>query len=282
MYTKTFGQISKLDVKEVGGKGASLGEMTKVGIPVPPGFVVTTSVYKQFKDSEIPIEVKEEVLQAFDNLWLPSSAKASAGEKRVAVRSSAVAEDSSSASWAGQLDSYLNVTRDQLIDKIRQCWNSIKSERALSYAGQQSLNETDLVMAVVIQKMVESEVSGVMFTKNPVTGNINEIMIEAGFGLGEILVQGMITPDNFIVDKNELEIKQKDIQKQETMLVFQGGESKEMAVPNGDRPALSDEQVIELANLGKKIENHYSFPQDIEWAFENDNFYIVQSRPITT
>ncbi len=273
MYIKTFTQISKDDVKEVGGKGASLGEMTGDGLPIPPGFVVTTKTYQDFLNQQFPVEVEEQIFQALDKL----------GAERVAVRSSAVAEDSSSASWAGQLESYLNVKKEGLIEAIRLCWGSIKSERALSYAAEQNLKEEDLVVAVVVQKMVESESAGVMFSVNPISKDNNEVMVEAGFGLGEMVVQGMITPDNFVVDKDSLEIKSKDIQTQDTMLVFQDGENQEVPVPEEkkDKPALTDEQVKELVKLAIKIENHYKKPQDIEWALENGQFYILQARPIT-
>lgn len=270
---KKFSEISKDDVKEVGGKGASLGEMTQAGIPVPSGFVVTSQTYRQFENSEIPIDVKEEMLKAFDELEA----------ERVAVRSSAIAEDSKTASWAGQLESYLNVTRGDLIDNIRECWNSIKSERALSYASEQNLSEDQLFVAVVVQKMVNSESSGVMFTQNPITHDTSEIMIEAGFGLGEMIVQGMITPDNFVVDKQTLEMKSKDIQTQETMMVFQDGQNMEVPVPADKKsePSLSETQVRKLAELGIKIEDHYGMPMDIEWAMEKEKIYIVQARPIT-
>lgn len=273
MYTKSFDQISKADVVEVGGKGASLGEMTSVGIPVPSGFVITTKTYKQFHNQEIPVDVKEEILKAFDDL----------GADRVAVRSSAVAEDSTSASWAGQMESYLNVKKEDLIDAVRKCWSSIHSERALSYASQQDLSEDKLLVAVVIQKMIESESSGVMFTINPVTKNFDEIMIEGCFGLGELLVQGMITPDNFLVDKNTFEILEKDIQIKEKMLTFKDGENKEVSVPEErkDQPVISDDQIRELSELAVGIEKHYGKPQDIEWTLERGKLYILQSRPVT-
>lgn len=269
-----FNQISKNDVPLVGGKGASLGEMTQAGIPIPPGFVITTETYKQFYNQELPVDVQEEILATFDSL----------GAGRVAVRSSAVAEDSSSASWAGQLESYLNVTRDSLIEKIRECWNSMRSERALAYAAQQNISDAQLLVAVVVQKMVESESSGVMFTVNPITKDNSEVIIEAGFGLGEMLVQGMITPDSFVVDKDSLGIKNKEVHAQETMLIFQDGENKEVSVPEDKKgeQAISDEQAKSLSELGIKIENHYSSPQDIEWALEKGNLYILQSRPVTT
>lgn len=273
MYIKFFKDISKKDVAEVGGKGASLGELTQAGIPVPPGFVITADTYRKFVNDELPVDVVEEILQAFDEL------KAD----RVAVRSSAIAEDSKTTSWAGQLESYLNVSRADLIDSIRKCWHSIRSERVLAYTAGQNLSQDQLVIAVVIQKMVDPEVSGVMFTQNPVTKNEEEIMVEAGFGLGEMLVQGVITPDNFVVDKNTLEIKSIDVQTQERMLTFKDGKNREVSLSNeeGSKQTLTDLKIQQLAGLGKKIEKHFAFPQDIEWALEKGQFYILQSRPIT-
>lgn len=272
---KTFDQVNKSDVVNVGGKGASLGEMINAGIPVPPGFVITTDTYKNFYNQELPIEIRENILRAFDKL----------NSQRVAVRSSAVAEDSSNASWAGQLETYLNVAKENLIERIRECWNSIRSERALAYAGEQNLPEEKLVVAVVVQKMIESEVSGVMFTANPINKDRNEIMIEAGWGLGELLVAGMITPDNFVLNKKTLRVKTRNIQTQETMLVFQDGENKEISVQNNKqtKQKLTEAELVGLTRLGIKIENHYKAPQDIEWAIDKPGkIWIVQSRPITT
>lgn len=273
MFIKTFQEIGKSDVKIVGGKGASLGEMTNAGIPVPPGFVVIAEAYNKFL-KHLPNEIEEEILRAFDVL----------GADRVAVRSSAIAEDSTTTSWAGQLESYLNVTRDDLISAIKKCWDSIKSERAISYASQNNVPEENLAVAVVVQKMVESESAGVAFSVNPVTCNPNEIMIEGSWGLGEMVVQGQITPDNFIVDKNNLEIKNRNIAEKEKMLTFKDEENQEVSVSEEKRgqPVLFDEQIKELATLAVKIENHYGKPQDIEWAMELGKIYIVQSRPITT
>ena len=273
-YIKFFEEISKEDTKIAGGKGSSLGEMAQAGIPVPPGFVVTADAFKAFSGHDFPKELEEEILQAFNGL----------GANRVAVRSSAVAEDSTKASWAGQLETYLNIGRGELIENIQKCWDSIKSERALSYATDKNLSEEDLTVAVVVQKMVGSEVSGVMFTVNPVTENHNELMIEATFGLGELLVQGEITPDNFLVSKNDLKLISEDIQVKEKKLVFQDGKNTvvELSGEEGSRRTLSGNQVKELAELGIKIEKHFSKPQDIEWALENGKFYILQSRPVTT
>ncbi|MBI2017472.1 PEP/pyruvate-binding domain-containing protein [Candidatus Daviesbacteria bacterium] len=243
MYIKLFNEISKNDVKEVGGKGASLGEMTNAGIPVPPGFVITTEANGVIHE--------EEILKAFDTL----------NTERVSVRSSAIAEDSLRASWAGQLETYLNVTRENLIESIKKCRESVKSERAKTYAKEYRLSDDQLAMAVVIQKMVDAKAAGVMFTANPVTSDKEEIMIESVLGLGEKLVQGSVTPDNFIVDKGSVDIKSKDLQGEQT---------------------IADEVVKKLVELGKKIEKHWGSPQDIEWAIDTDNMiWILQSRPIT-
>lgn len=275
MYIKSFNEISKKDINQVGGKGASLGEMTQAGISVPSGFVITTQVYQKFINEQIPVDVREKILKAFNSLVV----------ERVAVRSSAVAEDSSQASLAGQLETFLNIKKEDLIDRLRDCWNSIKSERALAYIAEQNLSQDKLAVAIVVQKMVDSQSSGVVFTVNPITKNPNEIMIEAGLGLGEALMQGLITPDNFIINKKTLEIKNQDIQIQETMLASIDGENIEVAVPDDkkDKPAITDGKVIELAKLAIGIENHYQTPQDIEWAIDNqDKIWILQSRPITT
>lgn len=274
MYIKFFSEISKEDVSLVGGKAASLGEMVNTGVPVPLGFVITTRIDNKFAGAN-KMKIGKEIIKAFDKL----------NAERVAVRSSAIAEDSSFASWAGQLETYLNITRENLIEKVQDCWDSIKSERALSYAANQDLSEDQMKVAVVVQKMVESKASGVMFSVNPISEDCDEIMIEAGYGLGELLVQGLITPDNFIVNRKTLEIKSKDIQTQETMLVFKDGKNQEVSVPEDwkSEQSVSDEIVIRLAELAIRIENHYQKPQDIEWAIDNqDKIWILQSRPITT
>lgn len=274
MYIKKFEEISKDDVATVGGKGASLGELTKAGFPVPPGFVITTNAFKKFQDKKFSEEFKKEIFQAFDKLTTG----------RVAVRSSAVAEDSQNASWAGQLDTYLNVTRENLLDNISLCFSSIKSARAKSYAKDKNVKKSGLVVAVVIQEMIESEYSGVMFTINPVMGNTDEIVIDAGYGLGEFIVQGIITPDNYKVDKNSLKIKVKDLGSKDKMFVYRDGKNQSLETPTSlkDKFVLHDDLIKKLSEIGKSIEKHYGFPCDIEWAYANSKFYITQSRPITT
>lgn len=244
-YIKKFNEITKDDINLVGGKGASLGEMTQAGLPVPAGFIITTEARGVINE--------EEIFKAFDLLKID----------KVSVRSSAVAEDSSQASWAGQLETYLNISKINLIEKIKECWDSINSERALDYASFQNISESDLKVAVVVQKMVDSQSAGVIFTANPVSNDTSELMIESILGLGESLVQGSVTPDNFIIDKESGEIKSKDIAQIEQ--------------------SISNEDIKKLVELAKKIETHYGRPQDIEWAIDKDRkIWILQSRPITT
>ncbi|HSW48451.1 MAG TPA: PEP/pyruvate-binding domain-containing protein [Candidatus Saccharimonadales bacterium] len=274
MYIKKIEDISMKDISNSGGKGASLGEMTQAGIPVPPGFVITTNAFRKFHNKSFSNNFNSELSFAFDSL----------NTNLVAVRSSAVAEDSSNASWAGQLESYLNITKENLIDSVKKCWNSINSDRAENYSKQNNIPPTQLIVAVVVQRMVNSEISGVMFTSNPVTNNRNEIMIEAAYGLGELLVQGEITPDNYIFSKQTSKILKATNGSQDEMLVFKNGKNEKVpvAVDMKNKIILNSNQLTKLAELGTKIESHYGFPCDIEWAYENDKFYIIQSRPVTT
>ena len=273
-YIKTFSEITNNDIQLVGGKALSLGIITDAGIPVAPGFVVTTDAYKAFQSKTIPQDVQTEILDAFAML----------ASERVAVRSSAIAEDSKMTSWAGQLETYLNVTQTTLLENITKCWSSIHSQRAVAYAQIHGISIKEQSVAVVVQKMVKSEVSGVLFTVNPVTKNSNEMMVEAVYGLGELLVQGLVTPANFIIDKPTLTIKSQTKGEQNTRLVFRAGENKEEPVPTNLQAAniLDGKKIQELATLAIKIEDLYKAPQDIEWALENGNVFILQSRPITS
>ena len=258
-YIKLFDQITNEDIMQVGGKGRALGIMSREGLPIPPGFVITTDAYREFFNTSIPENIQEEIVHTFDML----------GAELVAVRSSAVAEDSANTSWAGQLETYLNVSRDNLIESINKCWASIQTDRANAYAQKQGLSANQNI-AVVVQKMIPSEVSGVLFTVNPVTKKSDEMMLEAVYGLGELLVQGMVTPYNYILDKKTGEVKMQTRGEQEP--------------PENLHPAeiLTQDEIKKLAALALQIENIYKKPQDIEWAKENQKFYILQSRPITT
>ncbi len=258
------------DISLVGGKAASLGELLQADLPVPAGFVVTTDAFRTDMTPDVVRQIQEE----FDKLGAP----------RVAVRSSAMAEDSVDASWAGQLESYLNVTKDGLIEAIRRCWQSIESARATHYADEHGVKQSDRAVAVVVQAMVDSEVAGVMFTANPVTNNRNELMIEAVYGLGETIVQGWATPESIAFDKRTKKIISRSQHRQTKQLVYKNGKNVELEITASlkNKNILSNKQIIELAALAEKIEKHYHSPQDIEWAYANGRFYIVQSRPITT
>ncbi len=310
MTIKFFKQLSKNDVKIAGGKGSSLGEMTKAKISVPPGFVVLAPSFERFlettdadveinamwdrlniKDAEnieenseiirdvilkkkFPIELGKEILSSFDKLEA----------KYVAVRSSATAEDSKIDAWAGQLESYLYITRANLLKYIQKCWASLYTPRALFYRVERKLQKKQVSVAVVIQKMINSEISGVCFTTHPVTQNKDQMIIEACWGLGEALVQGIITPDSYIIEKSTLNLVDINANLQEKQIVKKGQKSGISIVSKNKRQKqkLSGRQIIELAKICKQIGRHYKKPQDIEWALENGKFYILQSRPITT
>lgn len=269
-----FSEISKEDALSAGGKGASLGELTAAGFPVPPGFVISAALQESTAGKEISSEAQEAIFAAFDRL----------NADRVAVRSSATAEDSKEASWAGQFDTFLNVDREGILEAVRKCWDSARSDRVAAYAKRQEKDGEAARIAVVVQKMVDSEASGVMFTVNPVTNDPAEILIEAGYGLGETIVQGKITPDRYRIDKGTLTIKDASISSKDIQLVFRDGKNVEVPVEEALRsePAIADNIVIVLAKLGKQIEEHYGVPQDVEWGIEDGTVYILQARPITT
>ncbi|MDP2638635.1 MAG: PEP/pyruvate-binding domain-containing protein [Candidatus Azambacteria bacterium] len=221
-----------------GGKGVALGEMLHAGFPVPPGFVVLTSAFEAPR-AALSQNAAKSILAAFKKLKT----------KFVAVRSSATAEDSLSASWAGQLESYLNIEEKNLLVSIEKCRQSINSPRAKAYRKQKKLGKSKISVAVIVQKMIPAEFSGVCFTANPVTGDRNEMIIETGRGLGEALVGGKITPATYTINK------------------------KSIGFGN---------PYIKLVRICLKIEKFFKYPQDIEWAFAKGKFYILQSRPITT
>lgn len=310
-FLRDFRQLSKKDVSIAGGKGASLGELTKAGIPVPPGFVILASAFEKFLEetdlnveidsilhsvdtdkmhtiedasekirslivgAEIPKNIAEEIQKFFKKL----------NTEYVAVRSSATAEDSASAAWAGQLESYLNTTEENLLESVRKCWASLFTPRAIFYRFEKDLHKQKISVAVVVQKMVESEKSGIAFSVHPVTQDKNQFIIEAGLGLGEAIVSGQITPDSYVVEKQPRRIIDKNIEIQ-TKGLFRadsgGNEWCDIPKEQGEGPVLKNKEIAELSEIILKIENHYGFPCDIEWASENRKFYVVQSRPITT
>ncbi len=203
----------------------------------------------------------------------------------VAVRSSATAEDLPDASFAGQQETFLNVKGEaNLINKVRECWASLFTERAIFYRAEKKFDHFKVGLAAVVQRMVQSQQSGIMFTVDPVSNNKNTIVIEAIYGLGEYIVQGMVTPDRYIVNKKENKIESKKVGFQDKIFIKKGTKNVELKLKkeNGSKQKITDKQIIEIASIGKKIEKHYYFPQDIEWAIEGNKVFITQSRPITT
>lgn len=307
---RDFQNLRKNDIAIAGGKGASLGEMTQIGVSMPAGFVILASVFDRFlEETDISIEIEalshklnvkninsiDRVSNEIRDLILDAEfPKDIAKEvqkkisklkaKYVAVRSSATAEDSSVASWAGELESYLNTTKQNLLENIKRCWASLFTPRAIFYRFEKKLNKTKISVAVIIQKMIQSEISGICFTVHPITKDYDQMVIEAGYGLGEIIVGGKITPDTYVVHKKNLIILDKNIGQQKTMLLKNKGGNIEKRVPRSkqEKQKLSDAQILKLAKICQKIERHYKTPQDIEWALKNGKFYIIQSRPITT
>jgi phosphoenolpyruvate synthase/pyruvate phosphate dikinase len=310
-FTRPISALSKNDVTIAGGKGASLGEMTQAGMPVPPGFVVLSTAFEQFmEETEIfadidailhkvnhkdidSVEIASEEIQAIIlSKKMPNDIENEIKDSfkklnltYVAVRSSATSEDSSTAAWAGQLDSYLNTPENKLIEKIKKCWASLFTPRAIFYRFEKNLHKHKISVAVVVQKMVESEVSGVAFSVHPVTQDTNQMIIEAVYGLGEAIVSGQVTPDSYVVEKKARSILDKNIVTKERGLFKSakgGDEWKSIPEKKQELAALNDNEILELSELILNIENHYRFPCDIEWAKEKGKFYIVQSRPITT
>lgn len=311
-----FHEVTKNDIAIVGGKGANLGEMTIAGIPVPQGFIVTASAYFSFikktgihdeivktlepldvQDSkqlqtlaarvqdiiigaEIPPEIVEEIEQAYVKM----------GRGLVAVRSSATAEDLPEASFAGQQATFLNIMGDKnVVTAVKECWASLFGARAIFYRQEQGFDHFKVGIAVPVQHMIQSEASGVMFTVEPTTSNRDKITIEAVLGLGEMIVSGDVTPDHYEVSKSDLKILDKEIKRQEWKLVKREGKAGkgdnikiDLTPEEQAMQKITDADIIELAEIGKKLEEHYEFPQDIEWAKEKGEIFIVQTRPITT
>jgi len=309
-FVKKFTQLGRSDTHIAGGKGASLGEMTKGGIPVPPGFVVLTNAFEQFlADTDINVEIQanldrvnqndintvESASEQIQALILQADFPRDIAEeiltefkqletRFVAVRSSATAEDGSDAAWAGQLESYLNTTKSSLLENVKKCWASLFTPRAIHYRFDKGFHTSKVSVAVVVQKMINSEIAGVAFSVHPVTQDQNQILIEAGYGLGEAIVSGSVSPDNYVLDK-KFSILDKNILNQTRKIVRgKNGGILEKSVSKKEQgiQKLDDVLMRELAVLVVKIENHYGFPCDIEWAMETKKLFILQSRPITT
>ncbi len=317
-YVKFFEELKKEDVDIAGGKGANLGELTQAGIPVPPGFVITSATYQKFMDetgitqeimdildaldvnnnkelqesarkikkiiteTEIPDEITNLIIEAYNALCHRIGKE----DAFVAVRSSATAEDLPEASFAGQQDTYLNVKGpEDMIKYVRKCWASLFEARAIFYREENNFDHSKVYIAVVVQEMVDAEKAGVMFTVHPSTGE-EKILIEGAWGLGEGVVSGTVTPDTYWMDKATGEILEKQISEKKTMFQkkSEDGQTVQAPVPEDlkNKRVLSDDELARLVALGKKIQEHYQFPQDTEWAIENGKIFMLQSRPVTT
>jgi pyruvate,water dikinase len=307
--------LTKNDIPIAGGKAANLGELVGAGFNVPLGFVLTTAAYGDFMESnglegrisgylkgidigsELALQsASAEIRKAFEASPMPADlrndivkeyARMSKGKKPVlvAVRSSATAEDLPTASFAGQQETYLNVgNQEDLLDKVRKCWSSLYTPRAIAYRVTKNFEHSKVKLAVVVQKMVNSEISGIMFTVDP-NSEQPHIIIEAGYGLGEAIVGGQVTPDTYVVDKFHDKIINKRIAKQ-TWKFARGrtGETVREDVQESMASAqkMPDDKILELGEVGKQIEVHYARPMDIEWCVEDDEIFVVQARPVTT
>ncbi len=320
-----FEHLRNTDVPIVGGKNASLGEMINAGMPVPPGFAVTAYAYEKFieqtgidkkiykiieetvtdptnpkqydtaskkireliEKTSMPPKIAESIKAAYKELNKRFNLK----DAFVAVRSSATAEDLPDASFAGQQETYLNVKGlDDLLDKVVKCWSSLFTPRAIFYRNEKGFAHDKVFISVGVQKMVNSRAAGVMFTINPVTGQTDEIVVEGNYGLGETVVSGAVNPDDFVVDKNTLKIKERRIAKKTVQYIRDPntGKTVHLDVPKEmqKETCVSDEEIISLAKLAQLIEAHYKKAMDIEWAIDKDlsfpqNIFVVQARPET-
>lgn len=277
------------DLATVGGKGASLARLTRAGLPVPPGFHITTEAYRSFvapfldellrtRDAalflrhDVPEPIAAEIRKAYAELG---------SDVAVAVRSSATAEDLPDMSFAGQQDTYLNIRGDGLLEAVRKCWASLWNERAVAYREQNGVPHDDVALAVVVQELVDADAAGIMFTANPVTGDRGEIVVNASWGLGEAVVGGQVTPDTLVISAGD--VKSVTLGDKSVMTVRTADGTREEPVPADlrARQVLDDAQAVRLARIGERIEQLYGTPMDVEWARSGGEFLIVQARPIT-
>jgi pyruvate,water dikinase len=322
-YVRWFNEIAAGEVELVGGKGANLGEMARADFPVPPGFCLVAPAYRDFvmetglheaigrvlaetditdpadvsakaahiRDmitaQPVPEGIASEALSAYRSLAKEMGSD-EADQAPVAVRSSATAEDLPDASFAGQQDTYLNVRGEEaLLEHISRCWASLWTARAVTYRAKQGFDHQKVFLSVVVQAMVPSEVSGIMFTANPVSGARGEAVINASWGLGEAVVSGLVSPDTVTVNKKDGRILAYDLGAKERMIVYEKGRDGgivELDTPEEQRTikAIDNRQAAALAELGRDVEDHYGSPQDIEWGYYEDKWYLLQARPITT
>src|SRR6059058_3214804 len=311
-YVLDFQELDQTQVAVVGGKGAHLGELSRIeGLRVPTGFCVTTDAFRRIMteapsiddpldrlsrlrpdDREAIRALSAEIRRTLEGIVIPDDlakaitrALARLGEQGAcAVRSSATAEDLPTASFAGQQDTYLNVVGPAaILQHVSRCWASLFTERAVTYRLRNGFDHRKVHMAVVVQQMVFPQASGILFTADPVTSNRKVTSVEASFGLGEALVSGLVKADVYKVRDGEVVAKEVATKRLAIHAAPAGGTQQDAIEPERQRePALTDAQVVRLAQLGRRIEAHFGHPQDIEWCLVDDDFQIVQSRPITT
>jgi len=311
----SLAEVSESDLPLVGGKASKLGELVRQGLPVPPGFVLTTEAYDAFVNetvlkTELPaalatietdrpetIEAASlRIRKAFETAPFPPALQRELetayemfarqfGVRFCAVRSSATAEDLEGASFAGLQDTYLNITGTaQVVAAVRKCWGSLFTPRVLIYRHRKGFDQGAVRLAVLIQKMVDATVSGILFTRDPNTGE-NHMIVEAGWGLGEAIVGGEVTPDHYVIDGASQKIVHKQLSEQRVRLIrAEGGGNRREDVPADQRSAqkLPDHRLQRLVSLARLIESHYRRPMDVEWCGDDDTLYIVQARPVTT
>jgi len=315
--------VGKGDVEKVGGKCANAGEMLKIGIPVPPGFALTTIVYNTFlsqtgaqeeieaflnRFSEWPKtlaqcdevsralsniieskEIPENLVKVICSAYRDLCKRTGVSNLAVAVRSSGIAEDMPSVSFAGQYESYLNVKGEkELLKKVKACWASMFTPRAISYRMHHNMGVLAGAISVMVMKMVNVRSAGVAFTAETVTGDRAKIVVDGNWGAGESVVQGIVNPDHYVIDKETLRIVERQISKKERYyaLTEGGTEQKEIDQDKQGIPCISNEEAIKIAELAKRIEECYGQPQDLEWAIDQklaypSNVFLVQTRPVT-
>lgn len=316
-----FEDIGRDAVNLAGGKGANLGELVRAGIPVPFGFVILAKAYERFmaetgaggeikpylnripgepeqefeniagtirniiQTKDVPRDIENAIAQNYEILSL----RYGKSDPPVAVRSSGIAEDATNASFAGQFETYLNVkSKKEVLDNVKKCWASLYTAQAINYRMEKKLPVDGGGISVCVQKMVRARSAGICFTVDPVTGNPSRMVVEGNWGMGESVVQGIATPDRFIVNKDTLELEESSISEKSIYIIPIDKGTREEQVPAGKQsePCLTGEEIKKLAGLAKAVEKHYGAPQDIEWAVDDDlpppdNLFIVQTRPIT-
>ncbi len=308
-----FKDLTKNDIPIAGGKGANLGEMTQAGLPVPEGYMITAQAYGTFvkenglakkiasilevdvddstklmeaskkirkliEASPIPDKISKEIIKAYKKL--------DSGGEFVAVRSSATAEDLPDASFAGQQETFLNTRGEkQLLENVRKCWSSLFTPRAIFYRVKNDFDHSEVLIAVVVQRMVHADKAGVMFTVHPATGDKDKLVIEGAWGLGEGVVSGSVTPDHYVMDKGTEDVLETEVAKKETMFIKnKDNETEQVKTPKdlATKQVLNEDELVKILRLGQLLESHYGKPQDVEWAIEGDSDpYLVQTRPIT-